>query len=310
MDLGTFEQAVAHADEIATLSVGPWAVRCRPAARFAGIVAGSPMAWFLGADFPGCPEEEPSSGIADAGGRGSRSFTRSTNHFECDLLAPARPLPPPGPDSPPNPGVRWWCDSGTWFFERVDLSCEVEPVAGHLRIRRASSPEAIDTAIRILLAQTAPVRGGLLLHGAGLRWQGGAYAFLGVSGVGKTTLATHHQAEVEIYSDEILPVSRSAAGWMAYSGPFWGAMTPKPPISAAPLARLAFLERAEAAFAIRLEPRDALARLLRCALYFAAPGGSGSKAVFETASRLVLEVPAYLLSCPPGQRFWTCQGFV
>ena len=77
----------------------------------------------------------------------------------------------------------------------------------------------LDNAARYLVARLAIERGGLALHGAGLRRRGRAFIFAGPSGAGKTT-AMRLSAPAESLGDDFAVVLPTAGGWAAPALPF------------------------------------------------------------------------------------------
>jgi hypothetical protein len=76
-----------------------------------------------------------------------------------------------------------------------------------------------DNAARYLVARLAVLRGGLAVHGAGLRRDGMAWILAGPSGSGKTT-ATRLSAPAESLGDDLAVVLPFAGGWSAPALPF------------------------------------------------------------------------------------------
>ena len=77
----------------------------------------------------------------------------------------------------------------------------------------------VDNAARYLVARLAIERGGLAVHGAGVRRQARAWIFAGPSGSGKTT-ATRLSAPAESLGDDFAIVLPFAEGWAAAALPF------------------------------------------------------------------------------------------
>ena len=77
----------------------------------------------------------------------------------------------------------------------------------------------LDNAARYLVARLAIERGGLAVHGAGLRRKGRAWIFAGPSGSGKTT-ATRLSAPAESLGDDFAIALPFEGGWATPALPF------------------------------------------------------------------------------------------
>jgi hypothetical protein len=77
----------------------------------------------------------------------------------------------------------------------------------------------LDNAARYLVARLAIERGGLALHGAGVRRDSRAWIFAGPSGAGKTT-AMRLSAPAESLGDDFAVVVPFEGGWAAPALPF------------------------------------------------------------------------------------------
>src|SRR6202020_755692 len=85
-------------------------------------------------------------------------------------------------------------------------------------------------------------RGGLLLHASSVLSKGRAYAFVGPSGAGKTTMA-RLAAPRPVLSDEVTalrPSASSGAPFDCFPTPFWGDMVRERAGPPAPLALIGF----------------------------------------------------------------------
>lgn len=77
----------------------------------------------------------------------------------------------------------------------------------------------LDNAARYLAARLALERGGIALHGAGVRRDGVAWIFTGISGAGKTT-ASRLSAPAEGLGDDFAVLMPTGRGWAAAALPF------------------------------------------------------------------------------------------
>jgi hypothetical protein len=96
--------------------------------------------------------------------------------------------------------------TGSWRLAVEDLGAE--PVG-----------RVMDNAARYLVARLALSRGGIGLHGAGVRRGGKAYVFAGPSGAGKTT-AVRLSAPAQSLGDDFAVLLPSGDGWAAPALPF------------------------------------------------------------------------------------------
>ncbi len=94
-------------------------------------------------------------------------------------------------------------EAGRWVMERGDFRAEWDPQCRRGWVRQAASPYAIDGVLRILHSLILAREGGFLVHAASAVRDGRAFLFAGVSGAGKTTLASLAPPDVTLLSDEI-----------------------------------------------------------------------------------------------------------
>jgi hypothetical protein len=121
-------------------------------------------------------------------------------------------------------------------------------------------------------------RGGVLLHASSVVSNGRAFAFVGPSGAGKTTMA-RLAAPRAVLSDEVTALrprgsrpgdSTRKPAFDCFPTPFWGDMPRERAGSAAPLALIGFPVHADGG-ELRLReatPADAFSRLLHCVFAF------------------------------------------
>ncbi len=149
-------------------------------------------------------------------------------------------------------------------------------------------------ALRVALAMTAPVIGGLLLHGAALADPAGrGHAFVGKSGAGKTTMRGRLPGWRLLADDAALVLPDDRGGWSIAGTPIPGRERLPRSTHAHPLAALVFLEpRAPSLGLTAISQADALASLLGRILYFAPP----DPLVLDSAAALVDAVPAHRLA--------------
>ncbi len=165
--------------------------------------------------------------------------------------------------------------------------------------RREDTGGALRVALRVALSCCLPQRGGVPLHAAGVRIDGGAVAFFGPSGAGKSTLAA--SSPFPVISDELVAITGSP--FTMQSTGFWGALeTSSAAAGSAPLVALVELARGPAFTWERLDARSALRRLVNVVLVPAAPALWCD--VIGVLGRLVREVPCYRMAWSPDDPPW------
>lgn len=132
---------------------------------------------------------------------------------------------------------------GRCLLEAPGLAGEIAPGEGIAVLRAHPSTDAGDLAcfIRATFALVAFDQGALLLHAAGIVHRGGAYAFFGRSGSGKTTAARLSRAK-PVLNDDLLVLRPNETGWEAWATPFGRRRVPE--IRSAPLRALLCLTQA------------------------------------------------------------------
>lgn len=192
-----------------------------------------------------------------------------------------------GPDGADD--LQLVCDEG---FDRV--TAFVDEVAPE--VRSIPSPLRYPVDQLVLLHHLA-LRGGVIVHAAGVVLEGRAYALCGVSGAGKTTVARAFIAAglgERLLSDDRLIVRRSPeGGYLAWGTP-WPGDARVARNAGAPLAALVFLAQEPAAGAtcrlVPLAADEALQRLLpvvSCPWYDERRAGE----VLDTCGALVMGHP-------------------
>ena len=146
-------------------------------------------------------------------------------------------------------------------------------VSGSWRLAVCDTPDepigrVLDNAARYLVARLAIERGGLALHGAGLRKDGRAWIFAGPSGAGKST-AMRLLAPFDSLGDDFAVVVPNGGGWTAAALPFDNTETaPADPVSGlTPLAGVWRLFQAERHRVERPSGVLAQASLLACTAF-------------------------------------------
>ncbi len=215
------------------------------------------------------------------------------------------------PDLEPAP-QRWIKHDGSLTrFQTNQYAGWIDLACGQARTRVSSvaaAPAALESAVAYACMQALPrTRDSLLLHAAGIFWQGRGLVISGHAGAGKTTVARLAQGYGELFNDEMVIVDLSGAQPLLLSTPFVGPTTPADLVrrirQCAPASVLLLLAHAPA-FELRpLSPTEAVLELLRTNL--AAVERTASAAAWLAAvDRLVRALPAYHLRFRPTAELW------
>src|ERR1035441_2732392 len=112
---------------------------------------------------------------------------------------------------------------GRWLFEGFDFRAEWFPGSGRGWVRQEwAFHQSIDSVLRVLHSILLAPKGGCLLHAASAVRNGRAFAFTGVSGAGKTTLARLAPPDVVLLTDEISYIRSVDGVYRAFGTPFAG----------------------------------------------------------------------------------------
>ncbi len=226
------------------------------------------------------------------------------------FLSTARPevelqfdLTPPGPGSDEDVRVRRDLAVGDWIIERGDFHAHWNPHTGRGEVWQNANPYSLDSVLRILHSLILAERGGFLLHAASAVCNSSAYLFAGVSGAGKTTMTRLAPPDVTLLTDEISYVRPSAAGYSAFGTPFAGELGRAGENCRAPVSALFFLEKGAGNRVDDLSSAEAIRRLMRNILFFAADQSLVEK-LFAAACDFVERIPIRLLTFYPDARVW------
>jgi len=147
----------------------------------------------------------------------------------------------------------------------------------------------------VLYANWLAETGDLIVHAAGIDDDGEGYAFVGPSGVGKSTLATRlaFAPSVTVLGEDHVIVRCQESQFLVYGTPWHTDPTLCSP-GAAPLKKLFFLLRADGRGAEPLGRTAGIERLLQDAFvpYY---NRAGVERILDSLSRLAGEVPFYTL---------------
>ncbi len=157
----------------------------------------------------------------------------------------------------------------------------------------------IENFLRVFVAHCALQQNGVILHSAGLVFDGQAYIFSGRSNAGKTTL-THKAFEsgAWVLSDDINLVLPHEQGYQAHAVPFTGefgrTLQHEGGQKSYPVAGIVLLEQADTLETSPVSPSAAMARLLTgCPFVNTDP--EESAALFDVLTGLVAKVPVIRL---------------
>jgi hypothetical protein len=190
----------------------------------------------------------------------------------------------------------------TIALSRFDAEGEIVLPAGdtgpvRAGFRVAESANSLEAAIRIGASIALPRRGGLILHASAVAAHGRAWIFAGVSGAGKSTIASllaGASPELIKIADELIIIKPAATGaFAAHVTPFIGSQG-LPHRASMPVAALHFLVQARQHRRVPVARPDAVRELLRHVLvYVAEPMTAGR--VLAVASSLAGQVPCHRL---------------
>src|SRR3989304_5140716 len=211
------------------------------------------------------------------------SSRRAKFEFEIDLA-------PPGLISE-DEDVRVRRDSGRWSLDRGDFHAEWDSASARGRIRQTANPYSIDAVLRIVHTLLLAKEGGFLLHAASAVRNGRAFLFTGVSGAGKTTIASLAPKDAVLLTDEISYVRKQAdGGYCAFGTPFTGELAKLGENIQAPIDSLYLLKQGSEN---RIKPVDTVeaTRALLSNILFFAEDAALVRQVFDAACEFVARVP-------------------
>jgi hypothetical protein len=197
--------------------------------------------------------------------------------------------------------VTW--DSGLWRVERGDFAAVFDRHSRRGRIRQSPNPYSIDAVFRILHTLLLAQEGGFLLHAASAIRNGKAFVFAGVSGAGKTTIASLAPPDVTLLTDEISYIRKDGNRYVAFGTPFTGELGKLGENVSAPLAALYLLEKGPQNQIAPVAAAEAIPAFLANVLFFA-EDPKLVRSVFHSACEFVGQVPIHRLTFLPDSRVW------
>ncbi|MBN1976804.1 MAG: hypothetical protein JW918_05335 [Anaerolineae bacterium] len=195
------------------------------------------------------------------------------------------------------------------LFQRRDFAgwIDVEARRGRSVLRQNLEPFAVESFLRICYSFLAVEHGGVLLHSAGVIRDGNGYIFPGVSGTGKSTIASLATAREVVLSDEMVVVRKVGKSYLVYSTPFYGTNESANQNSNAPL-KAAFLPvKDDQVYVKETKPAQALAKLLAGALFFGQEP-SFNQRLMDISADIVARIPFYEMHFQRDTSFWKCIG--
>ena len=195
------------------------------------------------------------------------------------------------------------------LFQRRDFAgwIDVEARRGKSVLRQNMEPFAVESFLRICYSFLAVKHGGLLLHSAGVVRNGNGYIFPGISGTGKSTIASLATEREIVLSDEMVVVRKTGKSHLIYSTPFYGTNESADSNSNAPL-KAAFLPvKDDKVYIKETKPSQALAKLLASVLFFGQEPGINQR-LMDVSSDIVAQVPFYEMHFQRDTSFWECIG--
>jgi hypothetical protein len=170
-----------------------------------------------------------------------------------------------------------------------------EPVRARFRV--GDSANSLEAAIRIGASIALPRRGGVIVHASAVAARGRAWIFAGVSGAGKSTIASllaGASPELVKFADELIILAPDQHGaFAAHVTPFIGSEG-LPHGHSVPVAAVCFLVQARHHRRVAVAQPEAVRELMRHVLaYVAEPATAGR--VLAAVCSLTGQVPCYRL---------------
>jgi hypothetical protein len=215
--------------------------------------------------------------------------------FEIELI------PPSEGSRDEDVSVTW--NSGEWLMTRGDFRADWNPATASGRVRQTVNPYSLDCVLRIVHTLLLAGQGGFLLHASSAIRNGRAFLFSGVSGAGKTTMASLAPPDASLLTDEISYVIPRPGGYDAVGTPFYGELA-RPGLNLrAPIEVLYLLAKGPENKVEEIEKADAVRGLLGNILFFARDP-KFVNLVFNTAFDFVSRVPVRRLTFVPNASVW------
>ncbi|GAB4581997.1 MAG: hypothetical protein Fur0022_47490 [Anaerolineales bacterium] len=181
----------------------------------------------------------------------------------------------------------------------IDLPAQT----GWMRPGSAFILEEVDYFLRVVTSLQAFRTGGLLFHAAGIVRAEKAYAFLGHSGAGKTTIS-RLSGEEHVMNDDLILLYPTSPGWSVYSTPFFNPKQVTPcSVFQAPLAGLYCLAKDSQVYLEKVSSGQALAEIIANIPIISANRHTTVE-LLTRCQTLLTEVPMYRLHFRKDASFW------
>ena len=186
----------------------------------------------------------------------------------------------------------------SFLFSRFGSEGEVDLQAGDIvrgSFECANSPNEVEAAIRVVASITLPRHGALILHSSAIADKRGAQVFSGVSGAGKSTIATMLDSTfpVQKISDELLLAYKNEGLWTVAVSPFVGSGGLLHG-SHRPLLAINLLKQWPSHIRSEVSKAAAMGELCKHVLTYT-QGSYGFQGVLDLVADLVTEVPCFQL---------------
>jgi hypothetical protein len=145
--------------------------------------------------------------------------------------------------------------------------------------------------------------GGFLLHAASAIRNGKAFVLAGVSGAGKTTIASLAPPDATLLSDEISYIRKQGGRYTAFGTPFTGELGKLGENVCAPITALYLLKKGPQNQIDSVSASEAARALLANVLFFA-EDEELVHSLFRCACEFVSQVPVFRLTFMPDSRVW------
>jgi hypothetical protein len=190
-----------------------------------------------------------------------------------------------------------------WIMQRGDFQARWNAASGRGAVRQPATPYAIDSVLRIIHSLMLAECGGFLVHAASAIRNRSAFIFAGVSGAGKTTIASLAPRDALLLTDEISYVIPKNGKYFACGTPFAGELARVGENVSAPINSLFLLHKGPQNRVEEVDQTEAVRAILRNILFFAQDAHLVSR-VFQSACQFVNQVPVRRLTFFPDQTVW------
>lgn len=190
-----------------------------------------------------------------------------------------------------------------WCLKRGDFQAEWDLHTRTGWIRQCANPYSIDSVLRITHSLLLAMQGGFQLHASSAIRNGHAFLFAGVSGVGKTTMASLAPSDAVVLTDEISYVRRIDSGYRAYGTPFAGELGRPGANLSAPLQQACLLRQGERNRLRKVSQAEAIRSLMRHVLFFARDNELVEQ-VLDAVVNFASRVEVVEMEFTPDRRAW------